>query len=464
MFDMGGELNAETLTARLKESARRRRARGETSRPKLSQVASDGVRATNERASTESVSDAQAEFNQATIGALELASQYLEELSAAVAEHEDASAARREETASRTAKQFHYLLRLVVELRERVAAVEARCEKLEETFRLAQVSARDDERRRSMELAELRTSVLKLERALRDSTSASHAPSADASDEGKPRSTPPPATMDDERAAARMDDELADARMDDEPADAKGVRTGADVPKKAEGQAGKMEERAGKIGERAGKIFDYFMFEQRFRGSRAEIQRQQSIYLDLFLNRRRVFDLGCGRGEFVELLSERGVDVLGVDSQAEMVEFCRERGLRVVQEEIFAFLARLPHESAEGFFIAQVVEHLPPEKIVELLRLCASRLSRGGVLVAETINPQCPVALGNFYLDPSHVRPVPAELLRFICEESGLRVESLRFSAPVYQSGAAELLEVRGHLPSEINLYQDYSVVGVKPV
>jgi SAM-dependent methyltransferase len=207
--------------------------------------------------------------------------------------------------------------------------------------------------------------------------------------------------------------------------------------------------------------FDYFMFEHRFRGSVSDIKQRQLGYLDLFRGRSHVVDLGCGRGEFVELLTENGIGVTGVDANEDMVDFCRDRGLPVVRADLFAHLEGLPDASLDGVFAAQVVEHLPPRSIARLIGLCGRKLGRHGVVVFETINPTCPEAMNWFYLDPSHVRPVPADLLQFMAEEGGLQVRGLRFSAPlptVSQPGH-RVLEVAAGTPPEAAAYQDYALI-----
>lgn len=211
-----------------------------------------------------------------------------------------------------------------------------------------------------------------------------------------------------------------------------------------------------------GQPFDYFLFEHRYRGPVSEIKRRQSAYVDLFREKKNVVDLGCGRGEFVEALSDNGINVTGVDSSEDMVDFCRDRGLCVVQDDIFNYLASLPDGKLDGIFISQVVEHLPPERILELISLCAAKLDPGGVIVAETVNTNCPTALSNFYLDPTHVRPVPAEMLRFMLEQASFQVKYLRFSAPLPGNDLSEVLDLASGLSQEIIAYQDYAVVAVK--
>ncbi|HXG93051.1 MAG TPA: glycosyltransferase [Blastocatellia bacterium] len=215
-------------------------------------------------------------------------------------------------------------------------------------------------------------------------------------------------------------------------------------------------------GKPAAEITDYFMFEHRFRGTVDEIKRRQSAYINFFLDKNNVIDLGCGRGEFLELLAEHGVSATGVDNNQDMVEFCRDRSLPVVQADIFDYLSSLAKESVDGIFAAQVVEHFPPYKISELIRQCHKKLKAGGVIVIETVNTNCSVALSNFFLDPTHVRPVPAELLRFLLEQEMFNIETLKFSSPLPGTSAVQVLDVAGASPEQMAVYQDYAIVATK--
>jgi 2-polyprenyl-3-methyl-5-hydroxy-6-metoxy-1,4-benzoquinol methylase len=208
--------------------------------------------------------------------------------------------------------------------------------------------------------------------------------------------------------------------------------------------------------------FDYFMFEHRFRGSVSAIKRRHAKYLPLFRDCRNVLDAGCGRGEFIEQLSERGINVTGIDISEDMVDFCRDRGLRVVHADMFDYLRRLPDARLDGFFSAQVVEHLPPERIFELVTLCGKKLESGAVIVIETPNPACPEALGNFSIDPTHVRPVPAQMLGYLLEQASFKVRCVQFSAPAWGTATTEVLDVTGDFPRDVSSYQDYAVVATR--
>jgi len=166
---------------------------------------------------------------------------------------------------------------------------------------------------------------------------------------------------------------------------------------------------------------DYTRFAYRFRGSEEEIRRNQEFYKPYFTGRHDVLDIGCGRGEFLETMREIGVNARGIDLGIESVEYCRGKGLRADEADLFTFLAQEPEGAFDGIFSSQVVEHLEPGRLPEMIRLCASRLRRGGLLAIETPNPDCLAIFATyFYLDPTHTRPVPHALVEFYMEEAGM--------------------------------------------
>jgi 2-polyprenyl-3-methyl-5-hydroxy-6-metoxy-1,4-benzoquinol methylase len=166
---------------------------------------------------------------------------------------------------------------------------------------------------------------------------------------------------------------------------------------------------------------DYTRFSYRFRGSEEEIRRSQEFYKPYFANCHDVLDIGCGRGEFLETMREIAVNARGIDLGAESVGYCRSKGLRADEADLFPFLANEPEGAFDGIFSSQVVEHLAPGQLPEMIRLCASRLRRGGLLAIETPNPDCLAIFATyFYLDPTHTRPVPHALLEFYMEEAGM--------------------------------------------
>ena len=175
---------------------------------------------------------------------------------------------------------------------------------------------------------------------------------------------------------------------------------------------------------------DYFAFEARMRGSRAEIRDRQRRYVADFSGAAPVLDVGCGRGEFLSLLRDGGIDAMGVDLDADMVDICRSEGLAVERDDALAYLERLRDGSLGGVFAAQVVEHLPPAPLVRLLELVSAKLRPGGVFVAETMNPLSLVALKNYFADLTHAQPLVPETLVMLARQAGFRSTELRFLNP----------------------------------
>jgi O-antigen chain-terminating methyltransferase len=183
----------------------------------------------------------------------------------------------------------------------------------------------------------------------------------------------------------------------------------------------------------------------------------------------KVVDIGCGRGEMLEVLIEAGYDVAGVDLNEEMVEVCRSKGLPVVKDDGIHFLAQIEDSSLRGIFCAQVVEHLLTSEVERMVQLAYQKLLPGGVLVVETINPRSLFALGNhFFADTSHVKPVHPETMRFICEQVGFSQVQLdeRSAHPMMgvtdELPADEVGATLGELVRSVFGYQDYAIVATR--
>jgi 2-polyprenyl-3-methyl-5-hydroxy-6-metoxy-1,4-benzoquinol methylase len=203
-------------------------------------------------------------------------------------------------------------------------------------------------------------------------------------------------------------------------------------------------------------------FVERFRGSEEHVKNGQEFYLPFFKDCRNVLDIGCGRGEFLRTLHEAGVPAIGIDLSEESVTMCRNKGLDAEVADLFDYLANLPEGALDGIFCAQVVEHLPPERLPEMIKLCASRLARNGVIALETPNPEClAIFATHFYLDPTHTRPVPHPLLAFYLEESGVGNIEVTRLAPALDS-----MPALASLPEEFREaffgYLDYAIRGKK--
>ncbi|OLN32164.1 class I SAM-dependent methyltransferase [Desulfosporosinus metallidurans] len=217
--------------------------------------------------------------------------------------------------------------------------------------------------------------------------------------------------------------------------------------------------------------FDYFMFEQRFRGSCVEIKERQRVYLDFFKGRHEVLDIGCGRGEFLELMRENGIRATGVDSNPDMVAFARSLGADVVLGEAKTYLKEM-NSGIDGIFSAQLIEHLSPAEMLDLIRVCYDKLDQGGVLVLETVNPTClSIFAESFYMDLSHIRPVHPATLAFVLKEEGFVNIQTLYLSPFADTEKIPNLPIEGadefnagieRLNSRLFSYRDYAIIGVK--
>jgi len=176
-----------------------------------------------------------------------------------------------------------------------------------------------------------------------------------------------------------------------------------------------------------GENFDYFSFESVFRPAEEIIKERQKRYLAFFKNKAPVVDIGCGRGEFLELLKEEGIDAIGVDINEDMLDRCTKKGFNVVKSDFMEYMTSMPDGSAGGVFSAQFVEHIPFDRLDAFFKASFKKLRPGGVMVAETINPYHPAAFRFFYVDPTHVKPLYPEVLEFLCRSAGFQNVSVVF-------------------------------------
>lgn len=165
---------------------------------------------------------------------------------------------------------------------------------------------------------------------------------------------------------------------------------------------------------------DYLDFENHFRGSRSKIMENQRQYLSYFSGKNRVVDLGCGRGEFLELLTTEGIPATGVDFYEDFVLYCNAIGLHAIFDDALHYLKNL--EYTDGIFVGQVVEHLNIDQILELCDLAYQKLVSDSFIIIETPNPSSLAIYANaFYIDPSHVKPIHPLTLEYCLRKSGFQ-------------------------------------------
>ncbi len=210
----------------------------------------------------------------------------------------------------------------------------------------------------------------------------------------------------------------------------------------------------------------YRDFEDRHRGSRELIKSRLRAYLPFIEPLRalpgagRAIDLGCGRGEWLELLGEWGFTAEGVDLDAAMLEACQERGLQTRTADALEALRALPAASLALVSSFHLVEHLPFAELRAIVLQALRVLEAGGLLILETPNPEnLVVGATSFYTDPSHLRPLPPELLGFVVEHAGFarrKLVRLQESAALTSTAPVDLFSVLE------GTSRDYAIVAQK--
>lgn len=229
--------------------------------------------------------------------------------------------------------------------------------------------------------------------------------------------------------------------------------------------------------------FDVAAFADRFRGHPEEIRRRQMIYIDLFKNMSvnqhgPILDLGPGRGEFLELCREFGLAAEGIERDEEQVASLAGRGLVVRQGDAPACLASIPDGELGALLAVQVIEHLTPGGLQQVIRESFRILGAGGIIVLESLNPACLSVLANtFYRDPSHRRPLHPDTVAFLLEQAGFGNVEVVTHSPVPEAarlgglppsaiahpGLKEELNTRlGKLDHLLYSEQEYHVIGRK--
>ena len=202
--------------------------------------------------------------------------------------------------------------------------------------------------------------------------------------------------------------------------------------------------------------YAYYLFEMEGRGTEDVIKRDQRRYVSFFKENAPVLDIGCGRGEFLELMKEAGVAAHGVDSNTDMVEICRSKGLEVQKADGLRYLSELKDGGWGGVFAAQVVEHLPRNVLQRFFDESFRILKPGGVACFETVNTASPFALiRHYYRDPTHQPPVHPETFRFLMEVSGFCRVKVEYRSAVPESETGILSAPASDLDSGLREVHD---------
>jgi SAM-dependent methyltransferase len=222
----------------------------------------------------------------------------------------------------------------------------------------------------------------------------------------------------------------------------------------------------------------YVVFENAFRGDPAVIRSRLAEYIPIFAGTSGVLDVGCGRGEFLDLLREARIPARGVDVNASMVQVCRDQGLDAVSVDALAALRAAPPGSLGGLFAAQVVEHFEPAYLIAFLSAAFDALRPGAPLVLETINPACWFAFFESYLrDITHARALHPDTLKYLVVAAGFQRVDVSYRVPYPESDKLQMVPEAPAVQHSINVVNqnlerlngllfsslDYAVIAYRP-
>ena len=211
----------------------------------------------------------------------------------------------------------------------------------------------------------------------------------------------------------------------------------------------------------------YKEFEDKFRGSESLIRERVAEHLPRFaelpipVKKKKVVDIGCGRGEFLQVAQAAGLTAHGIDMNGDMVRRANDKGLSAEQIDALSYLKKQASDSLSAVTGFHIVEHIPFEPLMEIFQECYRAVAKGGFVLFETPNPNSlQVGANTFYTDPSHLRPVPNELLAFMLEFNGFETEfvPLHKQHESLKSTNKKLVE----LYDTVFGFADYAIIGRK--
>lgn len=222
----------------------------------------------------------------------------------------------------------------------------------------------------------------------------------------------------------------------------------------------------------------YLLFERKFRGEDEDVKKRLETYISYFIGTDNVLDVGCGKGEFIEILKDQRINASGIDTNEDMIFLCKGKKLNVKQADALAYLSSANDDSYGGLFASHVIEHFDHGKLIEFTRLCYAKLKEGAPIIFETPNPlSIVVSATNFHLDMSHVKQLHPEAVKFLMGSCGFKNVTIKFISPFPEemklqkidfskSVNSENLEILNENIEKLNKllfdYQDYAVIANK--
>jgi O-antigen chain-terminating methyltransferase len=218
-----------------------------------------------------------------------------------------------------------------------------------------------------------------------------------------------------------------------------GIKRGVDLIRSASGTTGPVQKSDSSQKAATSSSIDdslYVALEDHFRGDPSVIRQRQLAYLPyvegVVTVDKPLLDLGCGRGEWLTVLRDKGIAARGIDSNRACIDDCKQLELDVELADLIDYLNSLPDGSLGAVTMFQVLEHLPFNVLLNVMRSILRVLTPGGIFIGEVPNSETlRVGASTFWIDPTHERPLFPGLLRFLASEIGFKKEEGVYSSPL---------------------------------